>query len=130
MDKHPSVIPSPSDTEGQLMPASREELQLSLDYAVRHKSLPQFLKSRDARQAFRQAFELIGGVPRLALWADQNPSQFYTLYARFLSEAHSADTPPPIQLHLSWMKGRDLSGQSSSIAVYEPPEPDDGTGSA
>ena len=41
--------------------------------------------------AFSNAFELIGGVPRLALWADANPSDFFKLYARLLpSQASSA----------------------------------------
>ena len=41
--------------------------------------------------AFINAFELIGGVPRLALWAHSNPSDFYKLYARLLpSQASSA----------------------------------------
>ena len=41
--------------------------------------------------AFSNAFELIGGVPRLALWAHANTSDFYKLYARLLpSQASSA----------------------------------------
>lgn len=42
-------------------------------------------------EAFSTAFELIGGVPRLALWAHSNPDDFYKLYARLLpSQASSA----------------------------------------
>ena len=33
-------------------------------------------------QAFHDSFELIGGVPRLATWAHENPSDFYRLYAK------------------------------------------------
>jgi len=41
--------------------------------------------------AFNSAFELIGGVPRLALWAHSNQSDFYKLYARLLpSQASQA----------------------------------------
>ncbi len=41
--------------------------------------------------AFTDAFELMGGVPRLALWADKHPTDFYKLYARRLpSQASSA----------------------------------------
>lgn len=33
--------------------------------------------------AVHDAFDLIGGVPRLAVWADQNPGEFFTkIYAR------------------------------------------------
>lgn len=34
--------------------------------------------------AFAQAFRMIGGVPRLALWANANPDKFYQLYARLM----------------------------------------------
>ena len=40
--------------------------------------------------AFVNAFELIGGVPRLALWAHGNPGDFYKLYARLLPSQASA----------------------------------------
>lgn len=46
---------------------------------------------KDVVSAFSNAFELIGGVPRLALWAHANESDFYKLYARLLpSQASSA----------------------------------------
>jgi len=46
---------------------------------------------KDVVKAFTNAFELIGGVPRLAIWANANPSTFYKLYARLLpSQASSA----------------------------------------
>lgn len=34
--------------------------------------------------AFQQSFELIGGVTRMAAWANDNPSKFYALYSRLL----------------------------------------------
>ena len=34
--------------------------------------------------AFHEAFHLIGGVPRMALWAHENPGEFYKLYGRLL----------------------------------------------
>ena len=40
--------------------------------------------------AFSNAFELIGGVPRLALWADANPSDFFKLYSRLLPSQSSS----------------------------------------
>ena len=46
---------------------------------------------KDVVQSFQSAFELIGGVPRLALWADQHTTEFYKLYSRLLpSQASSA----------------------------------------
>ena len=39
---------------------------------------------QDVVNAFTNAFQMIGGVDRLALWADQNPSEFYRLYGKLL----------------------------------------------
>jgi len=47
-------------------------------------SVPRELQRKRVVNAFQDAFELIGGVPRLAHWADQSPSAFYKLYARLL----------------------------------------------
>jgi hypothetical protein len=42
---------------------------------------------QDAVNAFARTFEMIGGVPRMALWADRNPDKFYALYSRLLPSA-------------------------------------------
>jgi len=46
--------------------------------------VPREVSRKAVVNAFTDAFELIGGVPRLAHWADQHPSAFYKLYARLL----------------------------------------------
>ncbi len=38
----------------------------------------------DVVNAFQRSFEMMGGVPRLALWANANPDKFYPLYARLM----------------------------------------------
>jgi hypothetical protein len=38
-------------------------------------------------QATNEVFDLIGGVPRYALWADQNPDKFYSLFAKTIPAA-------------------------------------------
>ena len=38
----------------------------------------------DVVGAFQQAFEVIGGVNRLTLWANQNPKEFYQLYSKLM----------------------------------------------
>ncbi len=108
-------IPDPSDTQDTLMPSSKDELESALAHATLHKSLPQYLKTKDARRAFQAAFELIGGIPRLALWAHSNPDKFYPLYARFLDSSQGA--PPAINLNLSWMRGRDVSGNVTDVEL-------------
>ena len=35
-------------------------------------------------EAFQRAFDMIGGVERLTLWAHENPGDFFRLYAKLL----------------------------------------------
>lgn len=60
-----------------------EEMAVSGN-GVTRLSVPREVKREKVVHAFQEAFELIGGVPRLAHWADQSPSAFYKLYARLL----------------------------------------------
>lgn len=39
---------------------------------------------QDVVNAFQRAFIMIGGVNRLALWANDNPDKFFPLYAKLL----------------------------------------------
>ena len=38
----------------------------------------------DVVNAFSNAFQMMGGVNRLALWANANPDKFYPLYAKLM----------------------------------------------
>jgi hypothetical protein len=65
--------------------------QRSLTVLERIEDVPARLsKARDgfSRQevvaAFAHAFTMIGGVQRLALWANANPDKFYPLYSKLL----------------------------------------------
>lgn len=63
---------------------------LSEGRAVRIPKNPHFTR-KDVVNAFQQSFELMGGIPRLALWGHENPDKFFPLYARLLpSQASSA----------------------------------------
>lgn len=42
-------------------------------------------------EAFHTAFQQIGGVSRLALWADTHPEEFFKLYARLLPPSSHPD---------------------------------------
>lgn len=70
------------------------EVQADLPYTV-----PDFVKLSEAYvarpagrklnrnkvgEAFQDAFELVGGVPRLALWAHAEQTEFYRLYSKLL----------------------------------------------
>jgi len=41
--------------------------------------------------AFNTAFQQIGGVSRLSLWADTHPDEFFKLYARLLPPSSHPD---------------------------------------
>jgi len=47
------------------------------------------LRRADVVAAFSSAFQMVGGVSRLALWADNHPTDFFKLYARLLPSAAS-----------------------------------------
>ncbi len=49
------------------------------------------LSRADVIQTFQTAFEQIGGTPRLAVWADTNPSEFFKLYGRLLPTSSTAE---------------------------------------
>jgi len=52
-----------------------------LAQSVAAKTVP---KKQRFLSAMDDTFDLIGGVPRLAVWADQNPDEYYKLYAKTL----------------------------------------------
>lgn len=49
------------------------------------------LTRADVIKTFDIAFEMIGGVPRLAVWADTNPSEFFKLYGRLLPTSSTSE---------------------------------------
>lgn len=54
----------------------------------RKKGTPNKLTS-SAKEAFALAFEGLGGAPRLQAWAEENPTEFYKLFARLIpTESH------------------------------------------
>ena len=58
------------------------------------------LRRADVVSAFHCAFQMIGGIPRLALWADHNPGDFYKLYSRLLPSAASDELNGVTQLEI------------------------------
>lgn len=49
--------------------------------------VPKELKRKEVVRSFQEAFELIGGIPRLAIWGNDHPGEFYKLYARLIPPA-------------------------------------------
>lgn len=74
-----------------------KEMQELLDRGLHSSKLPKQLRTARAAEAMQQAFELIGGVPRLALWADRNPDKFYPLFARMIPQTVAPVLPEQTQ---------------------------------
>jgi hypothetical protein len=72
------------------------------------RALPPALRSQKAAGAFQQAFDLIGGVPRLALWADQNPSKFYPLYSKLMPHTVEAEVKHEMRWNVPWLNRRNM----------------------
>lgn len=75
--------------EGAGLDLSPEATAL-IDYTIRNPKRQKFTRESIAEQ-FGETFALIGGVPRLALWADQNPGQFFNLYSKLLPASVKAE---------------------------------------
>lgn len=51
-------------------------------------------------EAFQESFELIGGVPGLAMWGAHNRTEFYKLYAKLLPQANVLDVMGKMEHHI------------------------------
>lgn len=89
-ESQPEQVLEPPDEYafGLEPPAGLEEMGDQLQKA---RGIPREFNRKTVARAFHDAFELIGGVPRLAVWAHQNETEFYKLYARLMPNAASQD---------------------------------------
>lgn len=86
------------------------------------EDLPDTLRG-NAPQNFQAAFEAMGGLPRLLLYADRNPAAFYKLYARLIRNVDPPPEPPPPPPQ--WLAPDRLSFGGSSATSDDPMEKDD-----
>lgn len=99
-------------TDSSISPEMKDLIQRGLH----HVFLPEALQPRSA-EAFQLAFEAMGGLPRLLLWADQNPSKFYQLFARMMPQTIAPVLPSPQQTNQvwpEWLSQRRLAYQESA----------------
>lgn len=69
---------------------SQEVINLA-QYAIRKRQSRSLTVKQNIIEQFNSTFNLIGGVPRLALWADKNPTAFYALYSKMIPAAIKID---------------------------------------
>ena len=84
-DQEGQTQPGPEVTSELIVRGEWEETMRSLankpGTTVRVPRSPS-LKREQVVNAFLDAFELIGGTPRLAIWGDENPTEFYKLWSK------------------------------------------------
>lgn len=103
----------------ELVPQNPTDTEKTLARLAALPVLPKELRSRNARLQFQQAFELVGGIPRLALWANANYDKFIALYSKMIPTQISGEGGGPVKIQLEWLNGRDTTGRSQVIDVEE-----------
>ena len=85
------------------------EAQALIAYQQRGARPPKGFTKQDIVTQFNEVFQLIGGVPRLALWADQNPTQFFQLYSKLIPATLKAELSlPPDLEHVTQEQLREM----------------------
>jgi hypothetical protein len=107
---------------------SLEAVEENLNTLASTPKLPSYVKTRNVRDQFQFAFELIGGIPRLAHWAHQNPDKFFALYSKLIPTQVSGTDGGPVRVQLSWLNARDTTGRSASQIIDVNPVPSGNTG--
>lgn len=82
--------PVPYDVEKESFAEHFMELG-GTDAPLSRLALPRELNRRQVVTSFIDCFHLIGGVPRMAYWADTHPTEFYKLYSRLLPSQATKD---------------------------------------
>lgn len=115
------------ETEDGPATPSMAEVEENLNVLALSPRLPAYTKTRNVRQQFQFAFELIGGIPRLAHWAHQHPDKFYALYSKLIPAQVTGEGGGPIRVQLSWLNARDTSGRDESNVIDLIPQETNGT---
>jgi hypothetical protein len=96
-----------------------ESLDVLLQKGLYGSRMPSALKGKKAADAFQQAFDLIGGIPRLALWADKNPNAFFSLYSKLIPSSVKAEINGTIKIEAPWMNANRLSYRDSPQLIVD-----------
>jgi len=118
-----ALLDNPALILGDLKLDMSPELTRLLERGLIGDSLPAVLKDSKAARAFQQAFEMIGGVPRLALWADQNPTKFYTLFSKLVPATAETHHKTELTVNINWASPDRLSYAKGPIQDVTPKLP-------
>jgi hypothetical protein len=129
-------VPKLTDEQVKQLQSDNEELREMSMLALLDASLPALpkehvFKMRDRRTVelvHHAAFELVGGVPMMAQWAKENPTEFYKLYSRLLPQEKTVQANTQINI-VSEIGKNALDTINVTTEVVEgglnEPEPDD-----
>jgi hypothetical protein len=113
------LLDLPEEDEGPVVP-TMAQVEENLNQLAVTPKLPTYAKTRNVRLQFQYAFELIGGIPRLAHWAHTNPDKFFALYSKLIPAQVSGIDGKSIKIELSWLNQRDTSGRPPMVIDVEP----------
>lgn len=80
------LIPNEPDFADRVLEYSDKMSEFLSEAATGLRGINRVPKKSNQKQRFMEAlaeaFEVVGGVPRLALWADRNPTEFYKILGK------------------------------------------------
>ena len=117
-----SVTQSAEQIQSGPITPTLAEVEDNLNALATAPQLPAYTRTRNVREQFQHAFELIGGIPRLAHWAHANPDKFYSLYSKLIPARVEGGDGGAIKVQLSWINTRDTSGRSPPAIIDVEPE--------
>ena len=100
------------------------ELAALMARGLHSAKLPKALRSQRAAEAFQDAFDIIGGTVRLAMWADKNPDKFFAIFGRQIAPTMAPvldKLPQPNQVQQeqwpAWLEHRRLAYQEKDQVI-------------
>ena len=112
-----ATLPVAEDFDDRPITPTLQEVEENLNALATTPKLPAYTRTRNVREQFQHAFELIGGIPRLAHWAHQNPDKFFNLYSKLIPAQVTGADGGAIKVELSWLNARDTSGRSPGQVI-------------
>ena len=101
-----------------------EDFRDLVSRGLHHVHLPQAMHPK-AAEALQAAFEGMGGLPRLLLWADAHPAHFYKLFARMVIPTIQPVLPTPQTQKDEWPEWLTARRLAYQEAGFRPSTADD-----
>lgn len=82
---------------------------------------------RRTNNAVQDAFDLIGGVPRLAVWADKNPGEFFTKLLPKTLQSHQQQEHSGVITIVSKVPKTAIDGEYTDVTPQPSPAESNGS---